>query len=215
MEIELKNALSWTEIEQAPETAGVYAWYSKLALSKADIKKIVSDIKLAKNDNLAAERIARIALDKFIFSPYRESPYEVHLRGLLKPQFFGEVLHEPSKSDGLIKRIAQSPEKLELIASVLSRSVPFFTAPLYIGMTGNLRNRLRSHKQKIIELRESVGTAEPDGSVESGFANQVVARRFDHTGLFVIINEIDADDGEQTDVEHILNRINYPIFGRN
>jgi hypothetical protein len=49
----------------------------------------------------------------------------------------------------------------------------------------------------------------------AGFANQVIARNFDPTNLFVHVAEVNVDTGEHNDLENILNRINYPIFGRN
>jgi hypothetical protein len=98
---------------------------------------------------------------------------------------------------------------------VLSQAAPFFTAPLYIGMASNLRSRLLHHKKLITQFSDNPGSVmgEEGGS---GFAKQVVARGFDPTQLFVAciaIDDIESD--EQVDLENILNRINFPIFGRN
>jgi hypothetical protein len=210
------RVLTWSEIDLAPETPGVYAWYSRLDISKADIDAVVRRVRTARQESEAKARAeVEDALDRFIFNPYRETPYQVSLRGQLKPKFNGEVIHEPSKSDSLIGRLASNPERFRTISEVLKTAAPWFTAPLYIGMAINLRIRLKQHRNKIVELRDLQGQASIDDPAEAGFANQVVARNFDPTNLFVHIAEVNVDTGEHNDLENILNRINYPIFGRN
>lgn len=217
MNINSGRAFAWTEIDQVPENSGVYAWYAKLAISMADINEIVEATERAKSSGkFAARQVIEAALDRFVFNPYREAPYRVQLRGPLKPRYGGDVSHEPSKSENLIERLMEEPQRFRKIAEVLSTAAPGFTAPLYIGMAGNLRSRLRTHKRKITELRD-VGKTTQDGAeaLEAGFANQIVARGFDPTNLFVMVTEIDVHSSEHNDLENILNRINFPIFGRN
>lgn len=216
MKMPVGSALSWSEIELAPEAPGVYAWYARLAISKADIEGVIKRINDAKISGAtqARDEVER-ALDKFIFSPYRETPYQIALRGQLKPKFSGEVVHEPSKSESLIGRLVSNPERFRAVSDILKTAAPWFTAPLYIGMAINLRSRLKQHKNKIVELRDLQGYGSIEDLAEAGFANQVVARNFDPTNLFVHIAEVQVDTGEHNDIENILNRINYPIFGRN
>lgn len=216
MKVEASKALSWAEIDQAPEVPGIYAWYSRLIISKADIEAVIRRVDLARlSSELLAKQEVEEALERFIYGPYQETPYLVALRGQLKPRFSGAVAHEPSRSDSLISRLATEPERFRVIADVLKTVAPSFTAPLYIGMAKNLRSRLKQHRNKIVELRDQHGGHGVDASVEAGFANQVVARNFDPTNLFVHIAEVNVDTGEHNDLENILNRINYPIFGRN
>ena len=215
MRINAGQALSWSEIDQAPEVPGVYAWYSKLVISRADIEAVIRNVTAAQQDGEAQARAAvEGALNSFIFGPYQETSYQVTMRGQLKPKFIGEVLHEPSRSESLIERLAEDPERFRVIADVLKNVAPWFTAPLYIGMAKNLRTRLKQHRNKIVELRDNHGGG-VDIAAEAGFASQVVARNFDPTNLFVHIAEVNVDSGEHSDLENILNRINYPIFGRN
>jgi len=210
------KVLTWSEIDLAPVTPGVYAWYSRLVISKADIDLVIKRINEAKLSSDAQARVeVEDALDQFIFSPYRETPYQVALRGQLKPKYFGEVAHEPSKSDSLISRLASNPERFRAISEILKTAAPWFTAPLYIGMASNLRSRLKQHRNKIVEMRDLQGHGSNDDAADAGFASQVVARNFDPTNLFVHIAEVNVDTGEHNDLENILNRINYPIFGRN
>ncbi|NIA00760.1 GIY-YIG nuclease family protein [Massilia sp. CCM 8734] len=216
MKIETGRALSWAEIDLAPESPGVYAWYSRLTISKADVDSIIKKVNVAKGVSEALARAeVESALDRFIFNPYKETPYDVLLRGQLKPKYGGQVMHEPTKSDTLVNRLAENPERLTAIVDVLKLAAPGFTAPLYIGMAKNLRRRLRQHRNKIIELRDQRDTFPSDEPPDAGFANQVVARNFDPTNLFVHVCETKVDTSEYNDLENILNRINYPIFGRN
>ncbi len=212
----VSRALAWSELELAPEGPGVYAWYSRLAIATADVDDVIKRIKEAQSKGESSARHeVEAALDRFIFGPFRETPYQVALRGQLKPKFSGEVQHEPSKSDTLIGRLASNPERFRTITDVLKTAAPWFTAPLYIGMATNLRSRLGQHRNRIVELRDLQSQASIDDPVEAGFANQVVARNFDPTNLFVHVAELSVDTGEHNDLENILNRINYPIFGRN
>ena len=185
-----------------------------MRISKADINDIVTKVQSAADLQTARNTIEN-ALDRFVFNPYRESPYRVLLRGQLKPKFIGDVEHEPSRSDSLVTRLAKNPERLHVIAQLLGDAAPAFTSPLYIGMAVNLRTRLKTHKNRITEFREQRTDTEADGTPESGFARQVVDRGFDPTNLFVHVAEVDVETGEHNDIENILNRINYPIFGRN
>ena len=82
-------------------------------------------------------------------------------------------------------------------------------------MAIDLRQRLRQHRDKISQLREHEGNLNSDDSYESGFARQVVARNFDPTNLFVYYAEVQVESSEHNDIENLLNRINFPIFGRN
>ena len=215
MKTETGKVLTWSEIEQAPEGPGIYAWYSRLAISRADVDNVIKKINLAKAKGKAEARAeVEDALDRFIFNPYKEAPYQVSLRGQLKPKYGGEVMHETRKSDTLIERLIDNPERFRATADVLKLAAPWFTAPLYIGMAVNLRTRLKTHRNKIIELRDQ-SASESIETADAGFANQVVARNFDPTNLFVHIAEVHVDTGEHNDLENILNRINYPIFGRN
>jgi hypothetical protein len=210
------RALAWSEVDMAPEVPGVYAWYSRLEIGKADVLQVISRIREAKKISEAKARDeVQAALDRYIFNSYRETPYKVQLRGQLKPKFAGDIYHEPSKSDSLVARLVDDPDRFQLIAEILKSAAPGFTAPLYIGMASNLRNRLRQHKNKIVELRDNWKDLNTDEQADAGFANQIVSRGFDPTNLFVHVAEFQLANSEHNDIENILNRINYPIFGRN
>lgn len=217
MNLNFDLAFSWAEIDQAPEGPGVYGWYSKLVIANADVEAAINRIETSKtHGHIQARAEVDAILNQFVFNPYKESPYKVQLRGQLKPRFGGEIPHEPKKSDSLIDRLVENPARFRKIAEILASAAPGFTAPLYIGMAINLRARLRQHKSRIVDLRETRFNGDQnDETIEAGFANQIAARGFDPTNLFVLVAEVKIETGEQNDIENILNRINYPIFGRN
>lgn len=119
------------------------------------------------------------------------------------------------RTSTLVDRLIKQPERFRTIADVLASVAPGFTAPLYIGMAHNLRSRLRTHKRRITELRDNGVSPNTDELSDAGFANQVARRGFEPTHLFVMVAEVPVDTTEHNDIENILNRINFPIFGRN
>jgi hypothetical protein len=211
------ESYSWVDLSTAPETAGVYAWYAALGISQADLDEFERSVTAIKASGHSPVAFIDSKLDGLIFRPYREDDYQVSIFGPLKPEYVGSAAHKPPISTSLVMRLCEDPTRLREIAQAIRSAAPYFTAPLYIGMARNLRQRLMRHKGLIEALydsprdRESVALTDGD----AGFAKQVFARGFDYTALFVYIQQIDIRSNEQADVENILNRINFPIFGRN
>src|SRR5690348_11109404 len=120
MKVEAGSTLSWSEIDLAPETPGVYAWYVQFSIGRADIEGAIKrTVQASEASEQAAWQEVEATLERFVFEPFRESPYHVSLQGQLKPTFKGEVFHEPSKSDSLISRLVRNPERFRTIADVL------------------------------------------------------------------------------------------------
>lgn len=209
------ETFTWPKLGDAPEAPGVYAWYVRLFLGEADLQAFEAEVAGEKANGRSPVPVVEHMLERHFFHPFQETAYAVRLSGALKPRYAGELAHEPTKSEGLVRRLSENPERLRPIARVLGAAAPFFTAPLYIGMASNLRNRLLQHKQLITYYSDNRGLTVAEEGL-SGFARQVVQRGFNPTQLFVAcipIDDIEAD--EQVDLENILNRINFPIFGRN
>jgi len=207
---------TWAKLKEAPEVPGVYAWYVRLFLGEADLREFESAVVYERNRQTGGEEaIVSAMLQRHFFHPFQETAYKVRLDGALKPKYRGELEHEPASSQTLVDRLIDDPSRLRQIASVLNMAAPFFTAPLYIGMATNLRARLLKHKSLINSFADNPGTVGSDEG-SAGFARQVVARGFNPTQLFVACIPIEGiENDEQNDLENILNRINYPIFGRN
>lgn len=212
---------SFHELGQVPSGPGIYAWYHRLKLSLHDVEtysKRVSAAAPAERDS-----VARDFLEKFVFSYYSEAPYDVRVAGRLKPTYEGQVAHIQPISTALVERIAEDPSRLKAIREVLQSTTPIFASPIYIGVAGNLRRRLQTHKsyiERYSQARAETGLTEYDADEDAEAAHSFAAevchqRRFASFNLTVHVLECDIRPEIRLDLENILNRINYPLCGRN
>lgn len=212
-------------ITSVPEHKGVYAWYLKPQLSRYDINKLISKIE---NDAAAADKLVEDFLSKYIFSPLKETPYKVTIDGKLKPKYTGEAIYENPSSSGLISRLSKDPSLLFHIKKVFESLEHDFLSPIYIGMAKNLRVRLSKHVNLMKHLRETEASLqyEPSSSynfahieeamLDHKFAHEVIVqRKLNINDLEVHIMKLEVEEDIQVDVENILNRLNYPLCGRN
>lgn len=208
----------WADLSSAPLAPGVYAWYYNPLISDFDLTQVVAGVRsLRDTDRGAAERMVRETLDERLFSFMREEPYSARIGGALKPAYEGELHHAFRMSPDLIGRIVDDPERLQDIRRVLALSAPHFASPLYMGMSNNLRGRLAQHRRLIEKYRASLKD-EPSAlrDTDAGFAWQVAKRRIPLDRLTVFTCTVGNDDASiATDVENILNRLFYPVLGRN
>jgi hypothetical protein len=207
----------WRELSTAPEVPGVYAWYAKLLISTADLNEFAEKVNELSSQSIDPRPYVMDSLERLIFRRYHEDNYQVTVSGPLKPKYIGEAAHQASLSQSLVERLCLDPTRLAIIAETLAVAAPAFTAPLYIGMATSLRERLMKHKSLIEKLRDAKSRRANDEVLDgdAGFAKQIVARQFDPTNLFVHVRLVEAAGNEYVDIENVLNRINFPIFGRN
>lgn len=214
----------WPEIDDTPDETGVYAWYYRHTLADFDINKLIGDLgALPATPTKQADARARVTefLQKHLFRAFTEEPYDAILRGPLKPTYQGKVANVATISPDLVDRVVAEPARLWTLKKVLEEAVPEFASPVYIGMAVNLNARLLRHKSLIDRYMAAAGRPiddEPLDSLESNdhsFAREVVRRGFSPNGLAVAVRVIDAPESVHVDAENILNRINYPLCGRN
>lgn len=209
----------WEEIGDTPSEAGVYAWYYRHTLTDFDITKLISDLKLL-GPKEAEDRVF-LFLEKNLFRPFLEEPYEAVIRGPLKPTYQGKLSNKANISPDLIERIALDPTRLWTIKNILVGAAPEFASPIYIGMASSLRTRLSKHKRLIERYMSAGGEKLDDGQLtqteisDQSFAREVVRRGFGTNGLAVAALVIDTPESIHVDIENILNRINFPLCGRN
>jgi hypothetical protein len=205
----------WADLANAPDEPGVYAWYYSPEITDFDLERTIEGVRTS-SDKAEAERMIRSMLDERLFHYFREEPYTAALSGPLKPAYVGSLEHDSVASGSLVSRLAADPERLRTIRNVLALSAPMFASPLYIGMATILKSRLAKHKELIERFRSVVPR---DGQIarnsDAGFAWQVAKRKIPPERLFVFTCSTSSDDGTAVDIENILNRICYPILGRN
>lgn len=216
------KAYRFHEIERAPEGPGVYAWYYTHELSDRDIDVCLREVSDCP-DQLGRAEVMRGFLDRHLLGYYRETPYEAKLFGPLKPKYSGRLSHEPSASASLVNRLVQDPGRLTSLKPLLKLGVPHFASPIYIGVAVGLRARLLQHKaliEKFLNARDVdepvLEDESPEDQLAHSFAREVcIHRRFMTFNLTVYVMECSVDESIRIDVENLLNRINYPLCGRN
>lgn len=206
--------IEWGAINSVPEGPGVYAWYYNPRFTRHD--RLALETTLASDPS--AQNIENF-IAKHLFKYFEEAPYEVTIRGPLKAAYSGNVFEERSVTPELSQRLAEDADRRAILWNAIEMMVPFFAAPLYIGMAKNLRTRLRRHKSLIeggLEKLRFDPARDQTYRKDAGFASEVLRRRLAIERLSVYILELPVGARETAaDVENLLNRINYPVLGRN
>jgi hypothetical protein len=139
--------LAFDEIFNAPQQAGLYAWYAVLGLGEMDI---------------LCENQTRTALRKQT-KKYTPSPLSGEMRGNLGAKWSGqlfdksmdnlsqvlsgrEISNEESQQSGNgLDRALSNQDSRRLLISSLEACIPVFLSPLYVGISDNLNRRLSEH----------------------------------------------------------------------
>lgn len=214
----------WRELNSVPNEPGLYAWYYTPEITDYDLASILSQVEQCKkaNDVQAATRAIRSFLDERVFQYFQEQPYQAVLHGALKARYEGILEHTPAISEALVERLVADPRRLIYIKRVLESSTPYFASPIYIGMSDRLNRRLTRHKSLIERYADAPDYATHGEPVageselrDHTFAREVRARGIPPARLLVAVQVTDTATNEYVDIENILNRIHYPLMGRN
>lgn len=219
------KSFRFNEIAGAPDEPGLYSWYYRVELADKDITDCIAGVKSAASQ-VDRESVVRAFLEDRLFRCYREVPYSVTLSGKLKPRYQGKIDHAPDMSNSLIARLAQNPETLHDVKQALKLAVPQFASPIYIGVAERLRKRLLQHVSLIgyylnlqasaLDLDPTAGATSEEDASDHKFAYEVsMVRGFRASNLIVNTLQLPVHDTVRYDLENILNRINYPLCGRN
>jgi hypothetical protein len=215
------QVLRWGELHHAPPGPGIYSWYYTPTITDFDLQQAISEIHSRKEagDTAGALSTVKELLRSQVLAYFRQDDYSISLVGPLKAPHYGAAVHHQEPSESLIRRIADDPERLYPLREVLRATTPYFASPLYVGMSDSLKGRLQTHKLLIQKLRDAglsatdISTAQPE---DAGFARRIVARRIPPDHLIVAYCEIPAVHPDlHTDAENLLNRMFYPVLGRN
>jgi hypothetical protein len=212
-----KNIFTWDEINEnnLTEDSGIYAWYYKIKLSTYDIDQVKTELSQF-NDIKSKKEIINKFFNENIFDLYREEPYKVKLSGKLKPEYSGSVKHINVASDSLIERIVEKENILYNLQTEIEKLSVNFSSPLYIGMANNLSMRLNKHKNLIIRYRENPNIdKDTEDMPDESFAQRIIKKGYIINNLYVAINSMGENNEISGLLENIINRINFPILGRN
>lgn len=217
------NSYSWSELNRIVEgQCGIYAWYFSPMISTCDVEDLKR--KLESLNNSEKHECVRNFLMNNLFDYFKESPYSAKLNAPLKPAYNGFLHHNQKISATLVDKIVDDPDRLTVIKKLLSHTVPHFASPLYIGMSNCLSTRINRHKSLIEKFSSQRETKifdtekEADLLGDQSFASEVVNRKIPSSKLNVWILPvpmIETRNEEYKDLENILNRIYFPLFGKN
>jgi hypothetical protein len=233
------RSLAIHEVDDAPQRPGLYAWYGSLAVGRADWEELIQD-----GQDLGDKRsraVIRGHAGRHTTSPLSVSAkagFELEYAGTLSPKVDSELIGKVSAEPGemtegkVFDQVIASVSMRRTLLDVLAKSAPVFATPLYIGVSNNLRDRLKTHATELITLwggvsrdPEYLATLVRDGGPRSTFAFRAVSRGFSTENVRVWFSEIELAAGGQTlsdvnqkDVaeaaEWILNRCHRPLLGR-
>lgn len=216
----------FSEVAGAPDAPGVYSWYYRIELTDKDIAKCVEDVEMETSPE-ARDEFVRVFLETHLFRFYKEVPYFIALSGQLKARYEGFIDHRADVSSSLIRRLSTEPNNLYELKKTLRLAIPLFASPIYIGVATRLRERLLQHVRLIDQLQHLRASAVddihplPTGKTEDEdrdhkFAYEVsMVRGFRPSSLIVNTLELPVNDSIRYELENVLNRINYPLCGRN
>jgi hypothetical protein len=213
--------LTWRQLnkENIPNASGIYAWYYEHKIGHHDVETLIESISNSSSSTDKRKHVVDF-IERRVFSFYKETPYEATIFGQLKPRYQGQLVHQQCVSQGLSKKVADNPSILRGLRSLIAEVSYHFTSPLYIGMAKNLAVRLMRHKT-LIESYRSEGQVsikehrDEETLRDHNFASRIVEKRFLETNLYVLTEEVDDKYSLHVLIENILNRMNYPILGRN
>ena len=212
---------TWDNIVDIPKKPGIYAWYFSPDLTKYDVERLIDDLNCLRDktgDKKAQQKLVIDFLNRNIFDYYSNSPYLAIIEGALKPTYKGELEQSMQPSVNLIDRILDKPDRLKSLRNILRSLHPMFGNPIYLGQSKNLNIRIGDHKKQIQKYKNQGlydRDQEDDEANRNTFASEICQRKLPVTRLVVATHVIEYDGGEYIDIENILNRMYYPIFGRN
>jgi hypothetical protein len=216
------NLYSYNQISDVSSQAGLYAWYMKMQVGKANINS---------PENMAK---ALCKLAQTVCYPN----LEMHVQGHLNLQLKGDLSHiwyghGDNEHSSTLKDVINNPEGRSILGEIFDLAVPLMSSPLYIGVSKNLKARLQTHA-RLIEAYKKDSTRKksdldntlPVDDAESldsdkSFAQRIADRGIDSNRLIVGVMLIEQNKRSPELIrrtveaaETILNRIFYPILGR-
>lgn len=225
-----------TNAELAPTTPGIYAWYGKIDIGLADIKKDISD----DGHDYGITRL----IDALIrhTTLYKEPDLNANISSRFQHTWTGTLSASPESdvADALsgkdkfqMKFSAYDALKKESqrtrLSQLLERATPYISSPIYIGVATNLRTRLKEHihdLRKVSEhiddpqYRDRIYDALKNKKTRDIFAIRAVCAGFtpDTLEAFAIPLDSPGSVDEARNLaeiaEFMLNRWHRPLLGR-
>jgi hypothetical protein len=165
------DLLPISSVDQAPSAPGIYACYARIILTRGDWAE-----NTLFSSSPGVERLFT-ALNAFS-QKLRTESLAVQARLAFSQNWSGEIASsEIEMSQARLEecRTVLAVEKNRMVlADILSNAVPWFAAPIYIGVAENLRRRLKQHRNTLLKLRQAISDQEDEAfeTDEGSFARR-------------------------------------------
>ena len=197
-----------TEVGRAPDRPGLYVWYGKLVVGKADLTSAAAFISVLDAFSARFER-QRI-------SAHATLNFNLEWSGTLEPTA------ELADRTRVIEE-GMEPGSLALAADLLESAQHLLSQPLYVGKAeSSLRTRLRQHADEFLRLKEIQGSTAIESRGEDNFAQRAVKIGFSEDQLVCYALPVDSARSVPAGtvgavvslVESYLNMWATPLLGR-
>lgn len=225
------------DVSQAPESPGLYAWYVTFRAGPHDWKFRPSP----QGDQAI---VGFLNLLRKYAGYYEPHPLVLSARGAYGAKWAGrlELTHplraqsedDPTDKEDPLDDLPQLAKALDaeehrrILAMILQKATPAFSAPLYIGVAENLRQRLSQHQQDFARTQEWLQEHPEDAEIVKtrgkSFGQRAAARNIamEHLEAWIIELSAEEDDGitkkslrsTAESAEWLLQRLYSPILGR-
>ncbi|MFI1163303.1 hypothetical protein ACH4UM_06745 [Streptomyces sp. NPDC020801] len=229
------------EVEQAPESPGIYAWYVTFQASAQDWETKPVDGQDASIEGfLGLLREYASYYEPLPITLHGSAPYGGRWDGALELDHGvnrRETTSVPEGTDRERERRERDREALDntissqtgrrLLAQFLGRATPVFSSPLYIGVAENLNERLQQHRSNYNRamdwLRGNPNDADRLKRDAKNFGQRAAARgiAMENLEAWVIdLKSLESDISVRSlresaqSAEWLLHRLFAPILGR-
>lgn len=231
---EINGPTNIENVEDAPDTPGLYVWYGRLSVGPADWDESITESNAdAKSQLLKALRAHTIK--------HRQQPLQLNATANFTTRWTGDLppaLPDNWNDDGtgtwasdgenLLAKITSTNETRKKLLTLLDSSFPLFCSPLYIGLAieQSLRSRLGRHRSQLLRHWENLNR-NPDYTIRithpANFADRAIKLGFSPEDLYCYTIHLGgAEESENLNenanllrsAEWLLNRWANPILGR-
>jgi len=226
--IRMLGPLEAGSLDQTPWGAvGLYAWYARPLLGRADWAE---DIEFGQVES-GGDRLLSVLTDH----AERLTPPDLEIKGKspFGQRWLGSLSTETISLQKSQRDALDAEDHRSVLAELLSSVAPLFAAPIYIGVTDNLRRRLNDHMGRLQAMYDA-RSREPEGweppmvqlmgeDADNIFAVRAVKAGFapEHLVVWVMdLSGVSSSLGKRAalqiaeSAEFTLNRWYRPLLGR-
>jgi len=232
---DISEPINIQDVHKAPDKPGLYVWYARLSMGKADWH-----VDYSGGENNAKASFLRVLQDHSMKFCQQEisvtafANFSTEWKGLLEEKNSsrwrkGLEVETSCGEPSALSCVASQNHTREALIELINSSFPIFHSPLYLGraVDQTLKERLKQHKNAFLDLwerylrdRETISRI----NKPNDFAGRAIKLGFRREDLFcytLTLNKSHANkltteelNAVITFSEWILNRWTTPILGR-